>query len=238
MLVVHHLGVSQCERTLWLLEELGVQYKLVKHTRDTVMSPDSLKNLEGNFTGRSPFIEDTDAKITLGESGAISDYIIGRYGNGRLALKPEDPHFPDYLYWYHFANATQQPTMQVCMVLQLTGLPADHMAKQIGNQRLYDMLKQTDERLKNNKCLAGPEFTAADIMSVYGITTQRYFGPAVSLAGYPNVLRWLKDCSVRDGYKRAMEAGDPEMKLMIGADPPSGSLLQGGVVNDIWKQKY
>ena len=100
MIVVHHLGVSQSERIVWLMEELGLPYKLVKHTRDPLLSPDSLKSLPGNVTGKSPFIEDTEANVTLSESGAICDYIIYRYGNGRLALKPDDPHFQDYLYWY------------------------------------------------------------------------------------------------------------------------------------------
>ena len=238
MIIVHHLGISQSERIVWLLEELGLPYKLVKHTRAPVMSPDSLKNLEGNKTGKSPFIEDTEAKLTLSESGAISDYIIYRYGKGRLALKEDDQHFADYLYWYHFANASQQPTMGVSMFLTLAALPADHFANQIGHQRLHAMLQQTDDRLKDNKWLAGPEFTAADIMSVYGLTTQRYFGPQVSLGSYPNILRWLKDCSERDGYKRAMVAGDPEMEPLIGAEPPARSLLDGGVdENTAWKKK-
>ena len=100
MIVVHHLGISQSERVIWLLEELALPYKLVKHTRDPVLSPDSLKDLSGNVTGKAPFIEDTDANITLSESGAICDYIIYRYGDSRLALKASDPHFHDYLYWY------------------------------------------------------------------------------------------------------------------------------------------
>jgi glutathione S-transferase len=236
MLIVHHLGISQSERIVWLLEELGLPYKLVKHVRDPVMSPESLKSLPGNKTGKSPFIEDTDARLTLSESGAISDYIIGRYGNGRLALKPDDPHFSDYCYWYHFANASQQMAMQVSMFLDFAGLPDGNVAKQVGIQRLHAALQQTDDRLKDNKWLAGPEFTAADVMSVYGVSTQRYFGPQVSLAEYPNILRWLKDCSERPGYKRAMQAGDPDMEPLIGAKPPSKSLLQGGVKNDFWKK--
>ena len=96
-IIVHHLGVSQSERIVWLLEELGLPYELVKHDRAPVLSPDSLKNVPGNVTGKSPFIEDTGAKITLSESLAISDYIIYKYGGGKLALKPDDPHFHDYL---------------------------------------------------------------------------------------------------------------------------------------------
>ena len=98
MVVVHHLGVSQSERIVWLLEELGLPYRLVKHTRNPLLSPNSLKDLKGNVTGKAPFIEDTDANLTLSESGAICDYIIYRYGEGQLALKADDSHFAEYLY--------------------------------------------------------------------------------------------------------------------------------------------
>lgn len=109
MIILHHLGVSQSERIVWLLEELGLEYKLIKHNRAPALAPDSLKNVPGNKTGKSPFIEDPDAGITLSESGAITDYIIWKYGNGRLALKPDHKNFADYLHWKDFSNATLQP---------------------------------------------------------------------------------------------------------------------------------
>jgi hypothetical protein len=65
MITVHHLGISQSERIVWLLEELGIEYKLILHTRDPLLSPDSLKSISGNETGKAPFIEDSDAGITL-----------------------------------------------------------------------------------------------------------------------------------------------------------------------------
>lgn len=112
MIILHHLGVSQSERITWLLEELGIEYKLVKHTRAPALAPESLTSVPGNKTGKSPFIEDTDAGITLSESGAITDYIIWKHGNGRLALKPDHKNYADYLYWKDFSNATLQPTSE------------------------------------------------------------------------------------------------------------------------------
>ena len=162
MLVVHHLGISQSERIVWLCEELGIPYKLVKHVRDPVLAPESLENIPGNITGKAPFIEDPDAGVTLSESGAICEYIIAKYGGGRLALKPNDAHFADYLYWFHFANAGQQSTMVNQMFIQLGGIGDDNFAKGFSDARLKKMLEHTDERLKDNKWLAGPEFTAAE----------------------------------------------------------------------------
>lgn len=75
-------------------------YELVKHTRDPVLSPESLRSVPGNETGKSPFIQDTDTGITLSESAAIVDYILAKYGNGRLVVKSNDVKFPDYIYWY------------------------------------------------------------------------------------------------------------------------------------------
>lgn len=237
MIVVHHLGVSQSERILWLLEELELPYKIVKHTRAPALAPDSLKNVPGNKTGKSPFIEDIDAGIGLSESNAITDYIIWKHASGRLALPPTHLDFASYIYWKDYANSTMQPAMITAMFLAVGNVESDSMIKQFSDQRLYAALQHMDERLKETKWLAGQEFTAADTMSVYSLTTQRYFGPQVSLAGYDGILRWLKDCSERPAFQRAMEKGDPEMKVLIGPDAPSQSLLDaGGVESNLWKK--
>ena len=107
MLTVHHLGVSQSDRIVWLCEELGIPYELVRYERDpaTKLAPPEYRALHP--IGTAPVI--TDGDLTLGESGAIIEYVIRKYGNGRLALGPESPHFADYLYWFHFANGSMMP---------------------------------------------------------------------------------------------------------------------------------
>lgn len=97
------------------------------------------------------------------------------------------------------------------MFIEGSNLPQDSRMLGFATQRLHGALKVMDDRLKDNKWLAGDEFTAADTMSVYSVTTQRYFGPQVSLKEYPNIVRWLKDCAERPAYQKAMEKGDPEM---------------------------
>lgn len=237
MITLHHLGVSQSERVLWLLEELNLEYKLVKHERAPLLSPDSLKAVPGNETGRSPFIEDSDANITLGESGAICEYLVHRYGNGRLSLSPSDSRYPDYLYWFHYANATIQPNMLVSMFIDNAQVAHDNASWQFAESRLQATLKHLNERLQNHKWLAGDEFTLADIMSVYPLTTQRYFGPQRSLGDNTHVLRWLKDCAGRPAYMRAMEKGDPDMKLLVEAAPPEiGMGAAGGIASSHWKK--
>ena len=109
MLTVHHLGKSQSERIVWLCEELGIAYELKHTARDsrTMLAPPDYKAL--HRIGAAPVI--TDGDLVLAESGAVVEYIIARYGNGRLALKADHPDFANFLYWFHFANGTLQANM-------------------------------------------------------------------------------------------------------------------------------
>jgi len=204
VLTVHHLHISQSERVLWLLEELGLDYRIIHHTRSPVLSPDSLLSLKGNEAGTSPFIEDPEAGVTLFESEAVINYIIQKYGNGKFSAKPSDPYFADYLHWFSKANGTLQPDMLVSMFMSLSQTPEEHPIRQFAQQRFEKTSRLYDERLASSKWLAGDVFTAADIMTVYSFATQRYFGPLFSLAPYNNILRWLQDCAAREGYQRAV----------------------------------
>lgn len=204
VLTVHHLGISQSERVVFLCEELGIPYNLVRHTRAPLLSPDSLKSLPGNYTGRSPFIEDTNAGITLSESGAIVEYIIHRHGDGRLARKPNDKDYPGYLHWFHWANGTLQPQMSGAM------FPApDESTRKFREARLHGALNVMEQRLRESKWLAGEEFTAADIMPMYSLTTHRYWAP-VDLTSFPSILRWMQDVAARPGYQRAVSLNETE----------------------------
>lgn len=123
------------------------------------------------------------------------------------------------------------------MFLAAGEVSPDNMIGGFADQRLHAALKHMDEWLKSHKFLAGEQFTAAETMSVYAVTTQRYFGPQVSLEGYGGILRWLGECAERPAYRRAMEKGDPEMRLLIGAEAPEQGLMAlGGSESDVWKK--
>jgi glutathione S-transferase len=212
MLTIHHLGKSQSERILWLCEELGVPYELKIHDRDRVtnLSPPELRAMHP--MGTAPVI--TDGEVVLAESGAIIDYIIGRHGGGRLARGPADADFAQYLYWYHFANASLQPVMGRNMLLRRLKLPADNPVLVATLERLDRALRLVDQRLGECAFLAGDELTAADIMAVFSLTTMRYFMP-VDLGPYPRILAWLQRIGAREAYQRAMHKGDPGMALLL-----------------------
>ena len=206
MLTVHHLGRSQSERIVWLCEELGLDYKLVRHTRDakTMLSPPELKALHP--LGSAPVIEDDGA--LLAESTAVVEYILAKYGQGRLSFGPQAPEFADYLYWLHFANGTLQPAMGRCMILNRLKLPDDHPMHVAMHGRLDRALGQVNDRLARGPWLAGDVFTAADIMTVFSLTTMRLFYPS-DLTPYPAILTYLRRVGAavrlypRDGERRS-----------------------------------
>ncbi|XXY46001.1 glutathione S-transferase [Sorangium sp. So ce269] len=212
MLKIHHLGHSQSERILWLCEELGVPYDLVKYTRDPVtrLSPPELKALHP--LGAAPLIE-VDGML-LAESAAIVELILARYGRGRLRHGPDHPDFASYLYWFHFSNGNLQPAMLRSMIVGRCGLGPDHPVQTSVQGRLAQVLALIEARLGQTDHLAGSEFTAADVMSVFSLTTMRLFHP-VDLAPYPNVLAYLQRIGARPAYRRAMAKGDPDLTPML-----------------------
>ncbi len=212
MLTVHHLEKSQSERIVWLCEELGLDYDLKLYKRDpvTILAPPELKALHPAAT--APIIEDDG--VVLAESAAIIEYIIARYGQGRLALGPAHPDFAQYLYWFHFANGTLQPNMGRNMVLRRLGLPADNPVLVAMKGRLDRALGQVEARLGEAEHFAGQDFTAADIISVFCLTTMRIYLP-LDLAAYPNILAYLQRIGAREGYRRAMRKGDPDMAPLL-----------------------
>ena len=212
MLKIHHLGHSQSERIGWLCEELGVPYEMEKHTRDPVtrLSPPALKALHP--LGAAPVIE-VDG-LLLAESAAIVDYILARHGRGRLTYGPDHADFADYLYWFHFANGNLQPAMGRSMVVSRSGLAPDQPVRAAVQERLERVLALVEARLGQHDYLAGNDFTAADIMSVFSLTTMRLFQP-LDLAPYPNVLAYLQRIGARPGYQRAMAKGDPDLKPLL-----------------------
>jgi glutathione S-transferase len=215
-ITIHHLGHSQSERIVWLCEELGIPYDLRRYQRDAVtrLSPPELQ--ARHPLGAAPLIEDGD--LLLAESAAIVEYLIVRHGGGRLRLDPGHPDYAAYLYWFHFANGNLQPAMFRLMLASRAGLPAEHPAHASVQRRLDQVLQLVDGRLREAPYLAGREFTAADIMSVFSLTTMRLFQP-VDLRPYPGILAYLQGIGERPAYRRAMRKGDPDLAPLPGATP-------------------
>ncbi|WP_441237099.1 glutathione S-transferase family protein [Bradyrhizobium sp. 930_D9_N1_4] len=212
MLTVHHLGKSQSERIVWLCEELEIPYELKRYTRDakTMLAPAEYKALHP--IGAAPVI--TDGALVLAESGAIVDYIMAKYGNGRLVLRADDPDFAQFLYWFHFANGTLQAGMGRLMILNRLKLAEDNPMLAAIRARVDGAFDLVDARVRDAEYLAGNTFTTADIMMGFSLTTMRYFQP-YDIKRCPNVVKYLGRVSARPAYRRAMEKGDPGMALLL-----------------------
>lgn len=213
MLAVHHLGISQSERIVWLCEELGLPYQLIRYDRDpaTKLAPANYKALHP--FGTAPVI--TDGSLVLGESGAIIEYIIAKYGHGRLAVTADKPNFPHYLFWFHFGNGSLMPAALVDIVIQLLGTqgsaPDIVKSLQARGERAMQMI---EKRLGEANYFAGDELTAADIMNVFSLTTLRAFVPK-DLSQSPNIRAYLKRIGARPAYVRAMKKAEPDMQPML-----------------------
>lgn len=214
VLTIHHLRLSQSERIIWLCEELEIPYELKCYERDpeTKMAPAEYKALSP--LGTSPFLQDGD--VVLGESGACIEYIIARHGGGRLLPKPTDANYVDFIFWWHFADGSLAPAMNFDMLL--SGVPDDYPFKGFAKQRMHTALKLMDDRLAKSKFLAGDDFTAAEIAVLFWFTTRNVF-IKMDLSQWPHLSRYAQEVASRPAYVRAMEKGDPGLKLSVGSKP-------------------
>jgi glutathione S-transferase len=209
MLTVHHLGVSQSDRIVWLCEELEIPYTLKIYQRDskTRMAPPEYKALHP--FGTAPVI--TDGDMVLGESGAIIEYIINRYGKGRFTVAPNSPNYSDYLFWFHFANASLMPASLIDVLTSMGAIPAGSDTAKSLRARGDKAFAMMEHRLGEASYFAGSDFTAADIIMLFPLTTMRNFAPR-DLGPFPNIRAYLKRIGERPAYRRAMAKADPGME--------------------------
>lgn len=204
MLTVHHLNVSQSERVVWLLEELELPYELKVYERDpaTQFASEELRSIHP--IGSAPVL--CDGEIVLAESGAILEYVLARYGDGRLTVPITAPQYPDYLYWFHYANASLMNQMSLNWIATMAaGAESGSPLLPMLQERRDRHLQWVETRLSQVPYFAGDEFTAADIMMHFPFGTMKAFYN-VGLDNRPNIQAWLARVSQRAGYQRGMKA--------------------------------
>ncbi|KAK3682897.1 glutathione S-transferase [Podospora appendiculata] len=215
-LLIHHLRKSQSERIVWLCHELSIPHDTKLYDRVSLAAPAEYKALHP--LGTAPIIQ--DGPVTLAESGACIEYIAHKHGQGRLFLKPDDAAYADFLFWWHWGNASLLPALARAHSARLSGLDAAHPSRTIAETRESNSLRILEDRLRENTWLAGEEFTAADLMAVFSLTTLRYF-IRYSLGEYPSILEYLERINGRKAYRDAMRESDPGMQLVLGPEPPA-----------------
>lgn len=208
MLTVHHLGVSQSERIVWLCEELGIDYEFKRYQRraDNSFAPDEYKALHP--MGIAPVI--TDGDIVLGESAAICEYIAVKYGQGRMMPGPDSPDYAEHLFWFHFSNGT----FMANSMMEVACAQADTPPPPFVNERKSRAWAIAEQRLGEAPFFGGSELTIADIMMGFALTTMRAF-VEFPLDAYPNIRAYLKRIGERPAYRRAMAKAEPEMDPVL-----------------------
>ena len=180
MIAVHHLNNSRSQRILWLLEELGVDYEVKRHQRDakTMLAPPAL--LAVHPLGKSPVI--TDGEVTLAESGAIVEYLVDRYGGGRLVPPAGSHERLRYTYWLHYAEGSLMPPLLLKLVFtQIPRAPmpalvrpfvrriADGVRQRFVEPQIKLHLDYLEGELGKTAWFAGTDFTAADIQMSFPV---------------------------------------------------------------------
>ncbi len=216
MIVVHHLNNSRSQRVLWLLEELGVPYEVKRYERNpqTMLAPPEL--LAVHPLGKSPVI--TDDGKTIAETGAIVEYILATYGQGRLIPAAGSPERLRFTYWLHYAEGSAMTPLLLKLVF--TALPARapgllkwlvtsiaHKAQQgFVDPQLKTHVDYWEAELAKAPWFCGSEFTAADIVMSFPLEA----GAArAGAASKPHVKAFLEKIHARPAYQRALATGGP-----------------------------
>lgn len=220
MITLHHLDNSRSQRVLWLLEELQLPYEIERYTRDpkTMLAPAALKNVHP--LGKSPVI--TDGELTLAESAAILEYLIERYGEGRLVPPSGSPEYLRFRYWMHYAEGSAMPPLLLKLVFDRVAkgpMPffirpvARAIAKGADKAFIGPQLKlhldYMESELEKNQWFAGEEFSVADIQMSFPLEAAR--ARAGLDTSRPRLMGFLQRIHDRPAYQRAVERGGSVM---------------------------
>ena len=219
MITVHHLENSRSQRVLWLLEELGLEYRVKRYARDpeSGLAPASLRKVHP--LGKSPVI--TDDKLTIAESGAIIEYLVNTYGAGSgLQPAPGTPERLRYTYWLHYAEGSAMPPLLLTLIFRkmpeapmpffvrpvVRGIAAKVQQSFVRPQvKLH--LDYMEGELAHSEWFAGEDFSAADIQMSFPLEA----AGAAGLLGErrPRLQSFVERVAARPAYQRALKKGGP-----------------------------
>jgi glutathione S-transferase len=209
MLKVHHLNNSRSQRILWLLEELELDYEIVQYQRDklTTLAPPELEQV--HQLGKSPMLTDNkdgNDRIII-ESGAIIDYILRHYGQGRLQPELDTDDYEEYLQWLHYGEGSAALPMMLKLYTSRLS-PSEHPSSAALQIRINDELQRhlgyLDQALDGVDWLVGNSLSGADIQLSFiaEVAPLMYSGSAL-----PNLELFRQRCHSRPAYRRALSRG-------------------------------
>ncbi|TVS11895.1 MAG: glutathione S-transferase [Wenzhouxiangella sp.] len=216
MVVVHHLEDSRSQRVLWLLEELGVEYRIKRYERDakTSLAPESLRKVHP--LGKSPVI--TDQGETYAESGVIIEYLARTYGDKQWAPEPGDEGYWRFAYWMHYAEGSLMPPLLLKLVFDrirkgpgpffirpILRKIADEVDNAFINQQITTHFGYVDRHLAEHQWFGGDEISAADIQMSFPLEAALSQG-TISEA-YPAIIAFVERFQAREAYREALRRG-------------------------------
>ncbi|PPQ82930.1 hypothetical protein CVT26_005037 [Gymnopilus dilepis] len=214
MIVLHHLNHSRSQRILWLLEELNIPYEIKKYERtDQQLAPPEL--LKISPLGKAPVI--TDGDVALAESGAIVEYLITKYGNGKAT--PPESGYLDNLYFSHYAEGSLMPILVQKLIFDLVPKNSpfllrplvksifgklDNLLVQSELKKHFAMIEAHLEKSKTTWFAGGDHPTAADFQMSFPL--EAIVSEAPEMAG-PQMKKFVQAVHSREAYKKALEKG-------------------------------
>ena len=218
MITVHHLENSRSQRVLWLLEELGLEYDVIRYQRDpkTLLAPPALRAIHP--LGKSPVVVD-DGDV-LAESGAIIETLVERHDAAHaLAPPPASRERLRWRYWLHYAEGSAMPPLLLALVFsRITKAPmpffARPVARGIAAQALDGFIrpqlelhaKYLEGELATADWFCGSGFSAADVQMSFPVEA---LATRLGLDACPRLQDWLQHCRARPAWQRALARGGP-----------------------------
>ncbi len=201
MLKVHHLNNSRSQRILWLLEELGTPYEIVHYTRmsPVPLAPPELKAVHP--LGKSPVV--TDGGKTIAESGAIVEYLIDTYGNGRLKPAPGSDDYWKYVEWMHYGEGSAMLPLLLALYTNMLGEAGAALKPRVDGE-IANNLSYMETALGSRTFFVGQDLTGADIQLLFVLEAA-----GARLEPYPNLVKYRARMQDRAAYKRGIEKGGP-----------------------------
>ena len=216
MVVVHHLEDSRSQRILWLLEELGAEYRVKRYERDpkTSLAPEALRKVHP--LGKSPVI--TDQGKTYAESGVIIEYLARTYGDEQWAPKLDDKRYWNFSYWMQYAEASLMPPLLLKLVFdRIRNGPgpffirpilrkiADEVDNAFINQQIATHFSYVDRYLAEHEWFAGDDISAADIQMSFPLEAAVSRGTVDD--AFPAIGEYVERFQARQAYREALERG-------------------------------
>lgn len=201
MLRLYFAPLTRSIRIKWLLEELGLEHEIVPRQFD----PAAPRAGQNTPSGRYPVLYDGDTMLS--ESGAVVQYVLEKFGDGRLQPAVGSPERAAYLYWFHYSEASAAVPINQYVGLAVYSGEAEKYAEMIARAKdgADHMLDSVEAAIKGRSFLAGDSLSGADIMMGFTLWSARML--KLLDASHPETLRYLGELKARPAFAKALVEG-------------------------------